>query len=234
MGRRWRAAGRRAAGLATVGAAAAVVLMVWAGAAQARPDGKFALGFGLASRSVSGDLDGQRIFFADPTNGPFVHVGEPENGGGGTLMGAVQLNENVALEALLTSTTHDATHAALPGETFEATIATLMVGARMAANLGDAFDVFARLGVGPMVASYVDNTTLPPNPVRQDSDFSGLALGAGAGFAVYLDPFGFELGVARQSGRLDSLSAAGTNGEISSLDVDLNTVTFIVSVHFGG
>lgn len=211
------------------------VLLLACGAAQARPDKQFVLGAGAASRSVSGDLDGRRYYYSDPTVGPYVYVGEPDDGAGGLLMGAVQANENVAIELLAIGTEHDATHTHpdLAGQTFTADIFTLLAAGRFGLNFGDAFDVFARIGAGPMSLTYEKNTVLPGSPLRQDSTFSGFAFAAGAGFAVYLDPFGFELGLLRQEGRLDNLSAAGDHGEISSLDVTLNTVTLIVTVHFG-
>jgi hypothetical protein len=219
------------------GTAALLVLsvLVWAAApAHARPKGTFTLGLGLASQSVSGSLDGNKVYFADPVIGPFVAAGKLESGTGVNLLGGITLNDNLAVEAIVNTSKHDASHVGLPGVAMTANLASVLAAVRLMLPLGDSFELFGRGTLGVYTVKFDNNTQLPPNPTLIESTFSGTGLGIGGGIALFFDPLGLELGVLTQKAKLDSLSAGGTDGSISGANLNVTTVNLTATVHFGG
>ena len=210
-------------------------VLVWAASpAQARPKGKFTLGAGLASQSVSGDLDGSRVYYADPAVGPYVYAGKLESGTGGLLMGGITVSDSIGVEGLLINTSHDASHVGLPGIGLTANVTGLLAGIRLMLPMGDAFELFGRGTAGIYTVKFDNNTELPPSPLLQESTFSGIGIGVGGGIAMFFDPIGLEIGALAQKGSLDNLSGGGVEGSISSADLSIVTLTAILTVHFGG
>lgn len=202
--------------------------------AEARPPRRYSLGIGLASTSVAGDLDGSQTYMIDSTNGPIVWAGKPDRGGGVHVMGGIDFNPYVTLEGHLISTGHETTHDALPNEQPLANIGSIFAAGRLNLPLGDAFEVFGRLGIGGVTLNYEGNAELQPNPTRLNSSFSGVGYMGGAGIAMYFDPVGVELGVLRQQASLRNLTSADQTTNIPALRLQLTTVTLTLVVHFGG
>jgi len=220
-------------GRALVCALAAGGLLLAASSAQARPDKKLWLGLGAASSSVSGGLDGNQVFYADPTNGPFVYAGKPEKGSGLVISGGAVISKSLAAELQFISTNHDATHAGLPGQNLTLSISELLASLRLMVPLEDSMEVFGRAGLGIYAVGYDNNTQLPPNPTLISSSFGGAGLALGGGVAFFFDPLGLELAIMTQSASLDTLSAGGTEGQISGTDLKQTTVTLTLTGHFG-
>ncbi len=223
---------RICAGMGAMVAVLALLLWLATPALAQRSDRPGYLGVGLTSSAVDSDLDGNG-FFVNDTNTIQVFPGKLDDGTGFHLMIGGRITDIIAIEGLLIVTGHDATHAAFPGETQEAAIATLLGNARFMLPLGDSFDLFARVGLGLTTLSYEDAVVLPPSTVRQEATMSGGTFAVGGGLTVHLDPIALELSMLNQSTDLDSLEAAGETGGINDVALDVNSVLLTLVVAFG-
>lgn len=237
-----RAAGRppshgaqRAGLLAVLVAALALSLVLPATPARARPAGKpITLGMGVAATRAAGGLDGQRVVTESGGSGLTSYLGKLDNGHGSLLMGGMTLTPSMALELLLLSTRHDARHESLPGETLPAHVGSLLGTVRLMLPLSEDFELFGRLGAGPVIVRYSDNTRLPPTSARFGAALSGLSIAAGGGVAMFFDPLGLELAVLQQRARLSEISAASnTMPSFRDTYINLGSVTLILTMHFG-
>lgn len=218
----------------TLTGALLLALALLAAEAWARPEGKrYTLGLGVAGTRVAGGLDGQSVVTDGNISGLSAYLGKLDNGNGSLLMGGLTLTPNMALELLLFSTQHDATHVDLPGETLSAHAGSLLGAVRLMLPLGEDVELFGRLGAGPVVVGYDDNARLSPNPSALSSALTGLSIAAGGGVAVFFDPLGLELGVLQQRARLSEITAAQqTVASFHSVYVNLTTVMLTLTMHF--
>jgi len=204
--------------------------------AQARPEGKpLTLGFGIAGSRVTGDLDGATVIQHDPTNGPVSYLAKPDNGGGSMIFAGYNVTPHFGIEALLLGTRHIAKHDAFPGTDLNTHITSLLGTLRFMLPLGETFEAFGRVGLGPVAVNYTDNTLLPPNSTRLSSSMTGIGAAAGLGIAVFFDPLGLELAVLKERARLTELIAAEQAvPEFKDAYIGLGTVTLTLTMHFKG
>ncbi len=217
------------------GLAAMVALLLFAAAAaplQARE--KIYLGAGIVRASASGDLDGILVFrdVNDPVNGPLVHPGKLDNGGGLTLLGGAMVLDWLGLELELNATRHDSTHNDLLGEQIDADLFSLFAAVRFLGAITDSWEVFGRIGLGGHTLSYENNTIIPGSSIRLDSDLSGVGFMAGVGTAILFGPVGIELSVSQHEVTFTSLDTADDTGDIPDADMSFSKVSLTLFVHF--
>lgn len=217
----------RSAGAVLAGCA---LLMLLGGTVQARPDKLFTVGLGATSNDVTSGPDGTTAYGS--SGAPLVLFAKPDAGYGLALLGGIAPWDYLGFEAMLLSSSHNATHSALPGETLDAMVGSLLAGVRVMLPLGDSFELFGRLGVGVYTLAYTKNA-IATDGSRQDSVFSGTGYATGGGFATFIDPMGIELGLLQQKATLDQVSVDSNDYGIPETDLALTTVTLIVTVHFG-
>ncbi len=193
----------------------------------------FFLGAGLASQSMSGDIDGDLGFCSEPTcsTPPVVVPGELDPGGGLGFVIGYGFNENVAIEYLFLTTSHDATHNALPGETQSAVLASGLLGARLGAPVGDSGEFFGRIGTGGYVLEYED-ATLTGGATFSDATFTGSGIGIGVGYEVFFDHAGLEIGYTVHDVTFEELDAGGVTGTIDDVDVTIGALHVLLVYHF--
>ena len=213
----------------------ACVLLLAAPDAHARRNSKFTVGLGAATNTVSGDFDGTSVYTSNPATGPNVYSAKLEKGSGPVVLGGIHINDSVGVDGLIIVTSHDGKSQApvLANQPLKATVTSLIVAMRLMAPMGDHFELFGRLGLGVLGLGIDKNTQLPPSTVFQSSNFSGTALVAGVGFALFFGEVGLEFGLLNQSGKLTSLSAAGQSGAIPDTTFKLNTVMIALTGHWG-
>ncbi len=212
----------------------AALLLFAAAAAPLQAREKIYLGAGIVRASASGDFDGILRFEPrdDPVNGPFVHPGKLEDGGGLTLLGGVMVLDWLGLELELDATRHDSTHTLLLGERIDADLFSLIAAVRFLGAITDSWEVFGRIGLGGHTLSYENNTTLGNNPIRLDSELSGGGFMAGVGTAILFGPVGIELSVSRHEVTFTSLDTADDTGDIPDTDMSFTKVSLTLFAHF--
>ncbi len=213
----------------------ACVFLLAATEAQARRNGKFTVGIGGASNTVSGDFDGTEVYSSNLATGPNVYSAKLEKGTGPVVLGGAHINDSIGVDGLIIATSHDARSQApvLANQPLKATVTSLVVAMRVMAPLGEHAELFGRLGLGVLGLSIDKNTELPPSTVFQSSSFSGSALVAGVGFALFFGELGLEFGLLSQNGKLTSLAAAGQSGSIPDTRFKLNTAMIVLTGHWG-
>ena len=216
-----------------VAAAATGLILVVASQVQARPEKRFYAGVGLMGSRISGDVDGKEVLSKSPQYGPDVYLGKLDNGGGFSGAFGMVLGKYLAVELNIGRTGHDATHEALPGRTFSATVSSFAPMVRGMFPLGDSYEIFALLGPETISVEYEENAQLPPNPTYFGSQVTGTG-GAGAlGFAWYFaDRLGAEVVLMREDTRLRSVTAADQEFEKIHLDFVRGSAQIRVTYHF--
>lgn len=218
-----------AAGLAA-GLAAGI-----AGTVQAREG--FYLGAGLASQNAAGDLDGEAYgLSADGTK--LALVGEIDGGSGLAWRIGYGFGENFALEAMGAMTSHTANHD-LIDDSSDATLTTLLLGARLNLPTSDNLELFARIGAGGYSVSY-DSYGLEGFLsggtfwVTDDGEvtFSGSGTAIGVGAELMLDRIGVEVGLTSHQATLDEVSGVGSGSLDEDLSVTITTIDVIISYYF--
>lgn len=217
----------------TGAAAAAVLLLALAlGAAPAHAihQRKVAIGAGLASSRISGDLDGQTTY-TEPDSGTTLLLGKPDPGRGINLYLGVTVTPHFALEVLAVGTAHDASHVAAPGVNLTMAVTTFLLGGRATLPMGDSLEVFARAGAGTSSVNYLENATTGGSVT--EFSLAGTAVGLGGGLSMFFDPISVELSYLRQNIGLRALAAGKTTQQIGGRSVTANTLLLTFMVHLG-
>jgi len=213
----------------------AMLCLLAAAPAQARPNSKFTVGIGAANNKVSGDFDGTGVYTPNPATGPNSYSAKLDQGSGPVVLGGVHFNDHFGVDGMIIVTAHDGTSQApvLAGQKLNASVTSFLVAARAMAPMGDHAELFGRLGLGVLGLTVEKNTELPPSTVFQDSHFSGSAVVVGVGLALFFGEVGLEIGVLNQNGKLTSVSAAGQQASIPDTKFKLNTAMVILTGHWG-
>lgn len=217
-------------GSALLGAAIGMgLLLLEPGLANARQG--FYFGVGAAQTSVGSGLDGTHSY-QDPSGNPQFVDGKMKDGSGVAAEVGYGFNRHFGVEYLYEDTSHTASSTVASG-TSNAEFISQVFGIRLTAPFSKRFEAFLRGGYGMYEADY---STFSKNAANQRGKvaFDGTGSAIGAGFEMFFQELGIELGYTQHSFAMDRAKPAGGQSLSlpSKLNGDASTVDLMFSLHF--
>ena len=213
------------------------LLTALAGTATAREG--FYLGGGLASQSVSGDLDGTQGILA--TSQTVVIIpGALDTGSGLALLVGYGFIPMLSVEYLFASTSHKAS-TNLVNLDSDATLAAGLIGLRANLLVDDNLELFARLGVSSGIAEYksyalhgsMQSGTFVYNSTSS-AKFTGAGIGYGVGAELFLAKVGFGASYSVLAVNFTQAEGGGASGALpSTLSSSITQLALTVTYSFG-
>jgi len=190
------------------------------------------LGGGFSSQNLSGGFDGNFAYCSDSqcSKVPVLLPGKAKSGSGINLLGGYQINSNIGIEYLSSSTIHESTHV-LKKEADPLSVVSGLFGIRVGAGI-DLFNFFLRMGLASTTLSY-DKASWVGGDSWEEVSFTGSGIGYGVGIAYQPTEWGVEFAYNQHNTRLDSLKAGNFSGRLEQ-PVSLKVASLTVSVvyHF--
>jgi len=219
---------------AALAASAAAALLLLAPPAASAREGLF-MGLGASQQEVVSGIDGNRAVDNDggsPTNE--VRMGKPESGRGVAFDAGFGLNDNVALELLLSVTRHNTVFDPnATRQSFDATLSSVLFGVKLGVPLGQAGEVFVRGGLGGYELAYRrNNFDLGTSQVVDDSRFSGRGYSLGVGSELFFGHWGLQLAYNTHKADLGTVQSRGFSGQVMpSIDATLSTLSVLINFY---
>lgn len=223
----------RARGLPLATLLLAALALAWAPHPAHAREGLYA-GVGGGNPSFSDDIQGTEVVpNADGTNE--VRVGKPESGTGFVFNGGFGFNDYLAVDLLLSYSKHRTVFG--PGtptpQRFDASLRTVIFGAKVGAPLGDVGEVFGRAGISGYELVYESNNfNVPGGTVADDSRLSGSGFAAGAGGELFFGPWGLQLAYTYHDAEFSSVDSLNFTGEVNpGLDTTIQSVSLTLNFY---
>lgn len=198
------------------------------------------VGLGGARQSVDGDLDGSTVA-TDTSVDRSLRLPSLDPGAGVTMEAGYGLTPYFAMEFIYVSTAHKGTFTDAGGTTadHDARLNSFLVGGRANFPTSEAFELFARVGLGGYTLRVEDNAFTAGNatPVGSPALGTSRATGNGAyygiGVAMTGEKVGFELASIYQQATFDRFSEGPVNGDLDpAVDATIVTHMLLLTYHF--